>query len=158
MLFYKAEGIVKSGITTIERGPSRMSECSMFAQLSDSFYEDHGKKIYIFISMLNQGRINAGIISVEPCDTAACITDYLGRTETVAELDIKEVTISVFSNMLSSASRMDLIPDTYYVADLFGIERLKNRNRDAEDIIIGDCADKDGVYAAARHTLCEAPL
>ncbi len=159
MLFYKAEGrIVKSGITTIERGPSRMSECSMFAQLSDSFYADHGKKIYIFISMLNHARINLGIIAVEPCDTAACIIDYLGRVKTDAELEIEEVTLSAFYNMLNSASRMDFIPDTYYVADLFGVERLKNRNRETEDIIIDDCTDKGCVYAAAKHTLCEVPL
>ncbi len=158
MLLYKAEGIVKSGITTIERGHSRMDTCTMFSQLSDTFYTDHGGKIYIFISMLNQGKINAGIITAEPCDAQAYMAEYLGGADTVAELDIKEVTMNMFFNMLGSAGRMDFIPDIEYVVNLFGIERLKNRSRETQDIIIGSCDSKAGVYAKTRQTLCAAPL
>ena len=104
MLFYKAEGTVKTGFTSVEGRFERASESAsmMFSQMSDSFYQSHRQSIYIFVSMLRHSKIVLGIITDSPDDIPGYIDEYLNDCGIGAELKTNEVTISAFINILNS--------------------------------------------------------
>ena len=82
MLFYKAEGTVKDGITNVERGYSGTGESGMFSQISDSFYYKHEESVYVFVATLKHGKITMGIVSDEPCDVdSVFVLSYKGIEE-----------------------------------------------------------------------------
>ena len=158
MLFYKAEGTVKDGITNVERGYSGTGESGMFSQISDSFYYKHEESVYVFVATLKHGKITMGIVSDEPCDAMAYTDEYLKEAQTSADLKFDEITMTMFFNMLNNAERMNFIPCSDYVATLFDLNFLTNRNRDSEEKIFDCAADKSEVYDSARQTLCVQPL
>ena len=158
MLFYKAEGRITESAQVFEGGYKNAEEGAFFTELTDTFFQEHGKRIFIFVSSAMHSRIKIGAIIEGEYDAHKSILEYLEAAEIKADIAIKETTFSTLVCMLNSADRMNYVTDADETLDMFGIERSNRMRRDFEEILLQPANSEEAIMQTASAGFCAAPL
>ena len=127
MLFYKIEGVINDN-SIVENCDSRRATFEAARAISSRAEEFNSKnqRTYFFVSNFRDGKISAGAIG----NIAGEIEDRIDKFCQALAMDVKvvgfeEVTFKTLRNVLSCASRNDLISDDDDIMDRFDLGVLE---------------------------------
>ncbi|MDR0862593.1 MAG: AAA family ATPase [Oscillospiraceae bacterium] len=130
-----------------------------FHGVSDAFYRNGGKELFIFVSEIKNRRVVLGAFCKNGMVDSSNVRAFFEIAEIdkdeVLEIKIQETTFNTISHLLRTAERIDYIQECSEILEQVGLEGLGSSRLSFDESICRAGVTKDTLIKETQKLLCE---
>lgn len=162
MFFYEVNALIGGKKIEYDGSRSARQYARKIAAKTSHFNQKYIRSKYFLVSDFNGDTVTCALIS-DTDDVQSCVNDYLDAIEVeTTDVQISEITFSVFQSLLRTGARVWLSDDDDDVLEQIGLgelnTRLIRRGTSYTEYMLSPATDKDTLYAESKRLLSEMTL